>query len=69
MSDPEAHSEPYQTSKMERFVNKLKRLLVVHFFADRSILDIWEGWEYAYVIYNITSVFAYWTKWKGKTYQ
>ena len=35
-------------------------------FPKRCVLDIWEGCEYAYVIYDINSVFAYWTNWKEK---
>ena len=36
----EAHSEPWQTSKMERLVK-------ITIFAKRSILDAWHGSEYA----------------------
>ena len=35
----EAYSEPCQTSKM---------LAVEHIFAKHSILDVWQGSEYAY---------------------
>ena len=37
--------------------------------AKQYITDTWEDCEYAYVIYGINSVFAYWTNWKENTYQ
>ena len=67
MCHPDAYSEPFQTSKMERFGKIVNNLQPLTIFAKRSILDIWEGCEYAYFIYDINSVFAYWTKWKGNT--
>ena len=50
MCHPAAYSEPCQTTNMEYFakiVNDFQRLAI---FAKRSILDIWEGCEYANVI-------------------
>ena len=40
----EAYSEPCQTCKMEHFVKR------IHFFARHSILDVLQGYEYAYAI-------------------
>ena len=48
----EAYQKSCQTSKMERsakIVNSLKSLI---FFANRSILDVWQGSEYASAMYN-----------------
>ena len=55
-TDTMAYSEPCQTSKMERFtkiVNCLKSLTI---FVKRSILDVWQGSEYAYAIYCIKMI-------------
>ena len=69
MCHPDTYSEPCETSKMERFVKIVNNFKPLTIFGKRSILDIWEDCEYAYVIYDINSVFAYWTKRKGNTYQ
>ena len=38
---------------MERFTKIVNDFYQLTFFSKRSILDIWEGCEYAYVIYDI----------------
>ena len=45
----EVYSEPCQTSKIEHFVKIVNDFQPLSIFAKRSILDIWEGCEYAYV--------------------
>ena len=59
MCHPEVYSKPCQTSKMERFAKIFNDFYPLTFFAKRTILDIGEVCEYAYVIYDINSVFAY----------
>ena len=46
-SASEAYSEKYQTSKMERFVKTVNGVKLLIIFAKRSILDVWQGCEYA----------------------
>ena len=41
------YSEPYQTSKMERFARVVNAFKPLTIFAERSILDVWQGSEYA----------------------
>ena len=43
-------SEPRQIFKMERSAKIVNYFQPLTSFAKRSILDIWEGCEYAYVI-------------------
>ena len=45
----EVYSEPCQTSKIEHFVKIVNDFQPLSIFVKRSILDIWEGCEYAYV--------------------
>ena len=48
-----AYLEPYQTSKMEIFAkiaNAWKPLII---FAKCSILDVWEGSEYASALFKV----------------
>ena len=59
MCQPEAYSEPYQTFMMERVAKIVKDIYPLINFTKLSILDIRDGREYAYVIYDINSVFAY----------
>ena len=42
-----AYSEHCQTSKMERFENIIEGFEPLTVFAKRSILDVWQGSEYA----------------------
>ena len=42
-----AYSEPYQTSKMECFAKIVNTFQALTIFAKGSILDIWQGSEYA----------------------
>ena len=44
---PEAYSEPCQISKMECFSKIVKGCLSLTIFAKCSILDVWQGSEYA----------------------
>ena len=50
MCHSEAYSEPFQTYKMERFAKIVNNFQPLTIFTNRSILDIWEGYEYAYVM-------------------
>ena len=53
LSNPEAYSEPCQTSEMDCFaktVNDLKLLKAVNYTCKHSILDFWQSSEYASVI-------------------
>ena len=43
----EAYSEPCQTSKMERFAKIINSFQPLTTFAKRSILDVWQGSEFA----------------------
>ena len=43
----ETYLEPYQTSKMELFVKIVSGFWLLTIFAKRSILNIWQGSEYA----------------------
>ena len=52
LSDPEAYSEPCQTSKMDCFVKIVISLNLLTFFVRHSILDVWQGSKYASVIYT-----------------
>ena len=48
-----AYLEPYQTSKMELFAktaNAWKQLII---FAKCSILDVWQGSEYASALFKV----------------
>ena len=47
MCSPEAYSEPCQTSQMECFTKIINYLTI---FAERSILDVWQGSEHASVV-------------------
>ena len=42
----DTYSEPTQTFKMERFAKLVKDLTI---FPNRSILDLWQGYEYAHL--------------------
>ena len=44
---PEAYSEPYQTSKMDRFTEIVISISPFTAFANGSLLDIWCSSEYA----------------------
>ena len=46
----EAYSEPCQASKMERFAKQVNVFQPLTFFAKRSILNVWQGSEYASII-------------------
>ena len=48
----EAYSEPCQTSKMGRFVKIVNRLKSLTIFIKRTILDIWQPSEYAFVVWE-----------------
>ena len=65
MCRQEAYSVPCQTAKMDRFLKMVNDNYSLTVIAKSSILDIWEGCEYPNVNYDINSVYAYWTKWKG----
>ena len=55
LSNPEAYSELWQTSKLEYFakiVNGWKSLKTATILAKHSILDFWQSSEYASVICN-----------------
>ena len=43
----EAYSEPCQTSKIESFAKIVNGFMPLTIFAKRSILDVWQGSEYA----------------------
>ena len=45
-----AHSETYQTSKMELFLQNINGWKPSIIFGKSSILDVWQGFEYASVI-------------------
>ena len=46
---PEVYSEPFQTSKIERFMRTVDGFYPLTTFEKCSILDIWQGSEYASV--------------------
>ena len=69
MCHSEAYSESCQASTMDLSAKIDSNFYLLTIFAERFIIDIWEGCEYAYVIYYTNSIFEYWTKWKGNTYQ
>ena len=45
-------SEFYQTSKVDSFLKIVNGWKPFTIFVKRSILDVWQGFEYAYVILN-----------------
>ena len=45
----EAYSEPCQKPKMELFVKKVNGIKTLNVFEKSSILDVWQGFEYASV--------------------
>ena len=47
----ETYSEPCHKSKMESFAKIVNGLKVLAIFAKRFILDIWQGFEYVFVIF------------------
>ena len=50
-NDPEAYLEPGETSKLESFAkNSQQSKTVNHFCIKHSILDVWQGYEYAPII-------------------
>ena len=55
-ADTMAHSEPCQTSKMERFTKIINFLKLFAIFAKRSTIDAWQSSEYAYKIYYIRMI-------------
>ena len=42
-----AYSEPYQQYKMERFAKIINGFQLLTIFAKQSLLDVWQGSEYA----------------------
>ena len=46
VGNPDEYSEPHQTSKIQLFVKINKQLEVVKYFANSSILDVWQSSEY-----------------------
>ena len=42
----EAYSEPFRTSKMKRFTKIVNCFYQLTIFVKRSILDVWQGFEY-----------------------
>ena len=69
LSSLEAYSESCQASMMDLSAKIDNNFYLLTIFAEHFIIDIWEGCEYAYVIYYTNSLFEYWTKWEGNTYQ
>ena len=51
LNNPEAYSEPCQTSEMEFFCENSQWLKAVNFFVKHSILDVWQSSEYPSVIW------------------
>ena len=58
----DAYSEPRQTSKVEYFANIVNGLSLFTFFAERSILDVYQSFDYASVINIKTSKYFYFIK-------
>ena len=46
----EAYSEPFKASKMKLFVKIVNDFQSLTIFAKSSILDVWQGYEYASVL-------------------
>ena len=44
--EPEAYTEPCQTSRIELFAKRVNGLKPLTIFAKSSILDVWQGSEY-----------------------
>ena len=49
----EAYSEPSQTSKMDSFAKIVNGVQPLIIFAKHSILDVWQGSEYASEVFRI----------------
>ena len=67
-NNTQAYPETWQTSNTERFPKIVNDLQPLALFTKRSILDIWEGFAYSCVIYDINSVFANWTNYEKGTH-
>ena len=50
-------TEPCQTSKMEIFVKIVNAWSRQFFFPESSILEVWQGFENASVLINVSSFF------------
>ena len=48
---PDTYSEPYQRFKIELLPGIVKKTIII--FPKRSILDLWLGFEYAYLSINV----------------
>ena len=53
-TDPEAYSKTCQTSKMKLFVNMVNDYKPLNIFAKSSMLDVWQGSEYASGIHLVS---------------
>ena len=51
LCSPEAYSETGQSSKLESFANIVYEFPRLTIFAKYSILDVWMGSEYVYVLW------------------
>ena len=49
----EAHLEPYQTYKMERFVKVINGFQLLTLFTKLSIFDVWQGSKYVWHVLRI----------------
>ena len=72
IDESEWHLEPCQTSKTEHFATRVNGWKLLTIFAKSSILDVWQGSEYAspwvlfFIIMMYAVLYAFWSEklWK-----
>ena len=55
----EAHSKPYKTSDVELFAKLIKNWISLDRFKKNSVLDVWNGSEYAFAAWKLNCKVCY----------